>query len=273
MLGVDPQSRRFTVRLTSSLDGNRLNDALILGHDDQTRLMLQEVAVPEFRVTPGSRLLINTAPAPNGGLLAGEVLDEVSAMRLKRQQELRLVAQVDVAGASAVVQPVSGAELKTKLSADYAPWLAHPHPGAEMRIGPTGGLVLHVKESDGFTLLSLTGAAPGPSTGARLTLFRVPDGVYYNRDIRPLLSVNCLACHGSERSEGGYNRSTPEGIRRGDAHGRGIVKGKSDQSPLYLAVSGGRTPRMPPDRPLTPEQLTLLRQWIDHGASYEVAPE
>lgn len=66
--------------------------------------------------------------------------------------------------------------------------------------------------------------------------------------------------------------TTTERLRRGGRRGPGIVPGKSAESLLYLTMSGDRNPRMPPDRDIIPEQLDVLRRWIDAGAIMPGAP-
>lgn len=95
--------------------------------------------------------------------------------------------------------------------------------------------------------------------------------VTFNRDIRPILSDNCFACHGPDQNK------RMAGLRldvRAEAVQRGvIVPGRPDQSSLIARVIA-RQPqvRMPPPsthRQLTPAQISLLRQWIAQGAKYE----
>src|ERR1044071_745361 len=53
------------------------------------------------------------------------------------------------------------------------------------------------------------------------------------------------------------------------ANGARIVAGNSAKSPLYLRVSGGESgAQMPPAGPLGPEQINLIKTWIDQGADW-----
>ena len=96
--------------------------------------------------------------------------------------------------------------------------------------------------------------------------------VGYSRDIRPILANQCYACHGPD-----------EGTREADlrldvrevAVKDAIVPGKAAESPLVERIaSDDDDVRMPPPdskKPrLTPEQVALVRRWIDEGATFEV---
>ncbi|MCI0377716.1 MAG: PSD1 and planctomycete cytochrome C domain-containing protein [Gemmataceae bacterium] len=99
--------------------------------------------------------------------------------------------------------------------------------------------------------------------------------VDFNRDIRPILSENCFVCHGpdEEQRKVKLRLDTQEGafgkLRRG---GHAIVPGKSADSELiYRVTAESPTERMPPpktNKKLTPQQIDLLKRWIDQGATY-----
>ncbi len=104
-----------------------------------------------------------------------------------------------------------------------------------------------------------------------------PIQVQFNRQIRPLLSDLCFACHGPDSG----NRKSPLRLdREADAKadlgkGRfGIVAGDPGKSGIYQRItSNNKGQRMPPayaghDR-LPDEQIALIRRWIEEGARYE----
>ncbi len=98
--------------------------------------------------------------------------------------------------------------------------------------------------------------------------------VDFNRDIRPILTANCFACHGQDSTarQAGLRLDTREGavaLRNGS---RAIEAGRPDRSPLVARVN---TPDsalvMPPvasGRKLTAEQKRLLTLWVQQGAPY-----
>jgi mono/diheme cytochrome c family protein len=92
--------------------------------------------------------------------------------------------------------------------------------------------------------------------------------VDYAHDIQPILAARCSSCHGPKRHKAGLRLDSPHWIRKGGDGGAVIIPGDSANSILIARVSGadGET-RMPPTgAPLNPEQIALLRAWIDAGA-------
>ena len=96
--------------------------------------------------------------------------------------------------------------------------------------------------------------------------------VDFDRQVRPILSDNCFACHGPDEKHRmmGLHFDTKEG-----AFGKPgvIVPGDSAHSKMYLRVSNPNVAmRMPPSysgRKLTPAQVETIRRWIDSGAKWE----
>jgi len=95
----------------------------------------------------------------------------------------------------------------------------------------------------------------------------------FDRDIQPILDTSCLRCHGPEKPKSHFRLDNPESaLKGGDNHTNDIVPGDSGQSVLIHYVSRVvPDSEMPPTGkgdPLTPEQIGLLRAWIDQGASW-----
>ncbi|YCM46082.1 PSD1 and planctomycete cytochrome C domain-containing protein [Verrucomicrobiaceae bacterium 227] len=99
--------------------------------------------------------------------------------------------------------------------------------------------------------------------------------VSFNREIRPILSKNCLSCHGPDEGDrkGEFHLDTLEGITKGGKSGPGIIVGDPDASEVIKRVTtSDPDDLMPPSdhgKPLKPEEITLLRQWITEGADYQ----
>jgi len=154
-------------------------------------------------------------------------------------------------------------------------------------------------------------------------------GITYAKDIKRLFEASCFRCHGEERQKGGLRVDSLEAVLKGGEDGKVVIAGKSEKSPLVIAVSqidpeytmppkpkgrgpggpggpgspggpggpggppaqgadgqkppggpngggpGGRPPGGgpggpggfgPPPKPLTAEQVGLVRAWIDQGA-------
>lgn len=94
----------------------------------------------------------------------------------------------------------------------------------------------------------------------------------YDRDVRPFLKDNCIACHNKTTTKGALNMETPELMLKGGDSDKGLVPGKGAESIIYQAAAQTWDSEMPPKNnkvsavPLTPAQLTLLKTWIDEGA-------
>ncbi|MDB4459510.1 DUF1549 domain-containing protein, partial [bacterium] len=112
------------------------------------------------------------------------------------------------------------------------------------------------------------------------SLFLLPSSLLaapsYNRDVRPILSSNCFACHGADAKhrEADLRLDTQEG-----AHGEGesgdlaIVPGDPDVSAIWQRINTtDLDDLMPPSdshKTITAEQKKTLRLWIEAGAKYE----
>lgn len=101
---------------------------------------------------------------------------------------------------------------------------------------------------------------------------RREEPVDFAKEIAPLLKQNCLACHHAKESEGGLNLETHESILAGGDNGPSVVAADVATSLLMTRATGAEEPLMPPEdnsvgaKPFTPEQLGLLKLWIEQGA-------
>ena len=97
--------------------------------------------------------------------------------------------------------------------------------------------------------------------------------VDFNRDIRPIFETTCFRCHGPEKPKSHFCLAIRESaLKGGENNPDDIVPGNSDRSKLVFYVSRLiKDMEMPPPdkgKPLTPDQVGLLRAWIDQGASW-----
>ena len=82
-------------------------------------------------------------------------------------------------------------------------------------------------------------------------------------EARSLLKAKCVACHGPARQSGNLNLALPSGIKRGGKNGASIDPGHLNQSLLWKRVAADE---MPEDAPLSDDEKTVLRKWIEAGA-------
>jgi len=104
---------------------------------------------------------------------------------------------------------------------------------------------------------------------------RADESVEFNRDVRPILSDACFACHGidAKARKGKLRLDVPEGafaIRDGEA---AIKPGDPKASTLWARITtDDKDEVMPPphsNKKLTAVQKATLRKWIEHGAKYQ----
>lgn len=100
--------------------------------------------------------------------------------------------------------------------------------------------------------------------------------VQFNRDIRPLLSDKCFFCHGPDEKnrKAGLRLDTFEGATKDRGGYRAISPGKPDESELLKRITSHEAGVMMPPAsakkaPVTPEEVALLRRWIEQGAKYQ----
>lgn len=129
----------------------------------------------------------------------------------------------------------------------------------------------------------LTAVALVPSVGVATSLLRGAEtaptnrpAIDFNRQIRPIFSENCFACHGPDEKQrkAKFRLDTKAGafaeLREG---GQAIVPGSPADSQLLGRLLATDTPTklMPPPRSrkqLTPDQIALVRCWIEEGAPW-----
>jgi mono/diheme cytochrome c family protein len=119
-------------------------------------------------------------------------------------------------------------------------------------------------------VLPVTVAAPSASRADAENAGRIA----FDRDIRPILSENCYACHGPAEQEAGLRLDAADAATLELASGsQAIVAGDAAASELMARItSADPDVVMPPphtNKTLTAEQKSLLLRWIDAGAEYE----
>lgn len=98
--------------------------------------------------------------------------------------------------------------------------------------------------------------------------------VDYNRDIRPILSENCFACHGpdEESRQAELRLDIPEAAFAARDGMPALKPGKPSESQVWLRVNSEDADlRMPPADSiyrLSAQQKEKLRLWIEQGAPY-----
>ncbi len=99
--------------------------------------------------------------------------------------------------------------------------------------------------------------------------------IQFDRDVLPILSENCFACHGfdAEARQGGLRLDTEDGsVGESDSGLAAIVRGNADESELMrrimLTDDGEQMPPPESEKKLSDAQREILRRWINDGGVY-----
>lgn len=121
-------------------------------------------------------------------------------------------------------------------------------------------------------LLALASAAAVAAGGARPSAPPEPPPIDFNRDVRPILSDRCFACHGPDA--GKRKAKLRLDLREVALEKEAFVPGDPEASELiYRINSEDPEEHMPPPdtrQPLSAEQKEILRRWIAEGAEYQM---
>lgn len=98
-----------------------------------------------------------------------------------------------------------------------------------------------------------------------------PPPVSYAKDVAPVLEKFCAGCHNAdEEHPSQLYLESYELLMKGGKHGASIKPGSSSGSLLMQKMSKeppfGKVMPPPKKKTPTPEQVELLRAWIDQGA-------
>ena len=94
-----------------------------------------------------------------------------------------------------------------------------------------------------------------------------PSSPIYAEQIRPLFAQRCYGCHGPSLQQNGLRLDSLASIRKGGDYGPDVIPKKADQSRLIRRLEAEERPQMPyGGPPLTSEQISTIRQWINAGA-------
>ena len=105
------------------------------------------------------------------------------------------------------------------------------------------------------------------------------DEISFNRDVRPILSDRCFACHGPDVHERKAKLRLdepdgPDGAYRTRKGVTAIKPGSLDDSELWYRITTDDADDVmpPPDahkKPLTGDERAIIKRWIEAGAPYE----
>ncbi|MEO5803789.1 MAG: c-type cytochrome domain-containing protein [Verrucomicrobiota bacterium] len=124
-----------------------------------------------------------------------------------------------------------------------------------------------------FSLAVFTATAAEKVDTSKLPPASDKKDVTYDKDIKPIFEKACFKCHGEEKQKGKLRLDSLEAALKGGEEGPNVIKGKSAESSLVIAVARlDEDTAMPPEKKdgtvdaVSKENIALIRAWIDQGA-------
>lgn len=118
------------------------------------------------------------------------------------------------------------------------------------------------------------GARVAEAAGLRQVKVATP-GSFYAARVAPVMEAHCTSCHGVNRDKGKLRLDSFAHLSHGGRGGPVVEAGNIPASELWTRVTlAPDDPKaMPPKgkQPLSRDELAVLRLWIEHGASPDLA--
>jgi mono/diheme cytochrome c family protein len=123
-------------------------------------------------------------------------------------------------------------------------------------------------------MFGLAAAASAADATGQLPPASTKQGVTYAADIKPIFDNSCVKCHSGDKPKARLKLDSLESALKGSKDGKVITPGDSAKSFLVKCVAhvtADHDSWMPPAHnkadigPLTPDQIGLIRAWIDQG--------
>src|SRR5713101_6566040 len=81
--------------------------------------------------------------------------------------------------------------------------------------------------------------------------------------VEELLLKNCASCHSDKLRTSGFSVASLDSvIQGGNKHGRAVIAGHPERSPLVKFIKGELAPRMPVARELAAAEIESIEAWI-----------
>ena len=91
--------------------------------------------------------------------------------------------------------------------------------------------------------------------------------VDFAHDVQPIFRQNCIGCHGPNKQNNGLRVDRRSSVLKPGT--RRVIPGSLENSLLYYRLVGNDFGmQMPPTGPLRPEQVRIIKSWIEQGAEW-----
>lgn len=91
---------------------------------------------------------------------------------------------------------------------------------------------------------------------------------FFEREVRPVLMVSCIECHGADTQEAELRFDAREHLLAGNDNGPAVVPGDADASAIIQAIRYDGDVQMPPDAKLPEKAIAALTRWVELGAPW-----
>ena len=97
----------------------------------------------------------------------------------------------------------------------------------------------------------------------------VTKAVDFSKDIQPIFKASCYQCHAGEKAKAQLRLDSKADALRGGVSGKAIIPGNIKDSLLVSRILGqGDSTSMPPGKPLSAQEIALIKAWIHEGATW-----
>jgi mono/diheme cytochrome c family protein len=95
--------------------------------------------------------------------------------------------------------------------------------------------------------------------------------VDFAKEVAPILQTRCIECHGPDKQKAKLRLDTKADFLKGAKNGPTVKAGDAAGSEFHkrIVLPKDNDERMPPEgEPLTAEQITVIKDWINEGANW-----
>lgn len=92
--------------------------------------------------------------------------------------------------------------------------------------------------------------------------------VSFTHDVAPIVVEYCGRCH-IEQSRGKYSAATYADLKKGTRKGLAVKPNSIEKSRMVSLIEIGKMPPRNFNKPVPPEKLQVLKDWIEQGAKFD----